>query len=293
MLKGQLIKKVIEKLQYWHLLDRLSDETYLKIMYWKNLNKKLDLRNPKSFNEKLQWLKLYDRKPEYTTMVDKYAVKQYVAEKIGDQYIIPNLGVWDSFDEIDFNMLPNQFVLKCTHDSGGVVICKDKSTLDIEAAKSKIERSLKNNYSMRSREWPYKNVKPRIIAEAYMEDDQTEELRDYKLYCFAGKVKMLLIVTERGKGSTKGDYFDRDGKHLDLTWGFPHANVEPKIPECFDKMIQLAELLASDIKDVRVDFYYINGKIYFGEITFFDGSGFQKIEPYEWDLRLGSWISKI
>ena len=172
MRKQTFAERVVMKLRYHHLLDWMPDEQYLKLMYWAILHRKLDLKNPKTFNEKLQWLKLHDRKTEYTVMVDKYEAKRYVAERIGEQYIIPTLGIWEHFDEINFESLPNQFVLKCTHDSGGLVVCKDKSKLNKSTAREKIERSLKCNYYLSSREWPYKNVPPRIIAEKYMSDIQ-------------------------------------------------------------------------------------------------------------------------
>ena len=285
-----LIDKIIIKLKYHHLLDWMPDKQYLELMYWTLMHRKLDLQNPQSFNEKLQWLKLYDRNPDYTHMVDKYEAKKYVADRIGERYIIPTLGVWDSFDEIDFEALPNQFVLKCTHDSGGLVICKDKSKLDLRCAREKLEKSLKTDYYLNWREWPYKNVKPRIIAEKYMEDNKDKELRDYKIYCFNGKMKMLLVVQDRGIKATKGDYFDEYYHHLDLTWGFPHAEQVPDIPDSIHIMRELAEILSKGLPEVRVDFYYANGKVYFGEMTFFDGSGFEKIEPYDWDLKLGSWV---
>ena len=179
------------------LLRWMSDSMCLRCMYWARMKKKLNLKNPQTFNEKLQWLKIHDRKPIYSTMVDKYEAKQYVADLIGEEYVIPTLGVWDSFDEIDFATLPNQFVLKCTHDSGGLVVCEDKSKLDLQAAKEKLERSLKREYYWGGREWPYKNVKPRIIAEKYMQDSETNELRDYKFFCFSGEAKCLKIDFNR------------------------------------------------------------------------------------------------
>lgn len=290
MTRQEFIEKVVRKFRCYHLLDWMPDKQYLQLMYWALMHRKLDLQNPKSFNEKLQWLKLYDRKPEYTRMVDKYEAKRYVADRIGEQYIIPTLGVWNRFDEIDFEELPNQFVLKCTHDSGGLVICKDKNKLDIEQTREKIETSLNENYYQIWREWPYKNVKPRIIAEKYMEDHEEKELKDYKIYCFNGKMKMLLVVQDRGIKATKGDYFDENYHHLDLRWGFPHADQIPNIPDNIHKMRELAEIISEGLPELRVDFYNVNGKVYFGEITFFDGSGFEKIEPYDWDLKLGSWV---
>ena len=275
-----------------NLLNWMPDKMYIKMLYKVRMGRKLNLNNPQTFNEKLQWLKLYDRKPEYTTMVDKAAVKDYVAEKIGSEYIIPTLGVWEHFDDIDFDQLPNQFVLKCNHDSGGLVICKDKASLDMDAAREKIESSLKRSFYYHSREWPYKNVKPRIIAEKYMVDESGTELKDYKFYCFAGKAEAVMINSDRNADEpTKADYFDRDYNWLDFTWGYSHAPVPPRKPEKFDEMIRIAELLSNGLPHARIDLYSCNGQIYFGEITFFDGSGFDAITPVEWDYKLGSMIT--
>ena len=267
-----------------------DDETYLKLMYWANTGKKLNLDNPRTFNEKIQWLKLHDYKPEYSTMVDKYEAKKWVASRIGEEYVIPTLGVWDSFDEIEFDKLPNQFVLKCTHDSGGLVICKDKSILDIKKAKKKIESSLKRNYFVVGREYPYKNVKPRIIAEKYMEDTTTKELRDYKILTFGGIAKALFIVSNKQNGKNCADYFDINFVPLNLTWGCPNSTIKPSKPKCFDEMVKAAEILAKGTVELRVDFYEVNGKAYFGEMTFFDGSGFEIIDPDEWDNKFGEMI---
>lgn len=270
----------------------MSDEQYLKLIYRIRMGKKLNLDHPKTFNEKLQWLKLHDRKPEYTTMVDKFEVKKYVADRIGEQYVIPTLGVWERFDDIDFDKLPNQFVLKCTHDSGGLVICRDKDSLNIDQARKKIESSLKSNFYWVGREWPYKNVNPRIIAEAYMEDENDRELRDYKFFAFDGVVKALLIVTDRGDTSvdTKFDFFDMDFNHLDFTNGHPNAQTPPHKPETFEEMKGLAEKLSQGIPQVRVDFYEVNGKVYFGELTFAHWSGMKPFEPEIWDEKFGEFI---
>lgn len=277
------------------LLKWMPDAMYLKKKYKILLGKELNLDNPKTFNEKLQWLKIHDRKPEYTIMVDKYAVKRYVADRIGEEYIIPTLGVWEHFDDIDFDSLPNQFVLKCTHDSGGVVICRDKRTFDKTATKKKIEKCLKRNYYWSGREWPYKNVPPRIIAEKYMVDDyeteKDESLKDYKFYCFNGKMQFVMINSDRNSAkSTKADYFDRDFNWLDFTWGYEHAEMRPQKPDKFEKMISTVEKLAQGLPHIRVDLYECNGQIYFGELTFFDGSGFDKIEPIEWDYKIGEML---
>ena len=270
----------------------MSDETFLRMQFRNVFGRELDLDSPSTYSEKLQWLKLYDRNPRYTELVDKYEVKKIVGESIGNEYIIPTLGVWNRFDEIDFYKLPQKFVLKCTHDSGGLIICNDKEKLDIVAAKRKIEKCLKNDYYMQNREWPYKNVKPRIIAEQYMVDESGYELKDYKIFCFNGKAKAMFIATDRGDTNTetKFDFYDMEFNHLPLINGHPNSMVEIKKPKCLDHMIELAEKLSQGIPQVRVDFYEIDGKVYFGEITFFHWSGFKKFEPEEWDYKFGSWI---
>ena len=269
----------------------MKDERYLKIIFKIRTGQELNLNNPQTFNEKLQWLKLHDRRPEYSMMVDKYAVKKYVAEKIGEQYIIPTLGVWDRFDDIDFAKLPDQFVLKCTHDSGGLVICRDKSKFDIKTARKKINRCLKHNYFWGCREWPYKNVKPQIIAEKYMSDSSYSELTDYKLMCFNGTVKCIFTVTERfSKEGLKVTFFDCDWNRLSFSRHYPKSTLKIKPPINLKMMIKLAESLAKSIPFVRVDFYESGGKIYFGEMTFYPGSGFEEFSPEEWDKRLGDLI---
>lgn len=285
--------KIVWFLNGYRIGHIFSDKFVLKNLYRMRFGKKLNLKNPQTFNEKLQWLKLYDRKPEYTKMVDKYEAKKYVADKIGSEYIIPTFGVWDKFDDIDFDKLPNQFVLKCTHDCGGLVIVKDKSKFDIEEARKKINKCLKRNYYWNHREWPYKNIKPRIIAEQYMEDEKTGELRDYKFFCFNGVPKLLFIATERQTvgEETKFDFFDMDYNHLPFTNGHPNAKVLPKKPEAFEEMRSLTEKLSQCIPHVRVDFYYVNGRVYFGELTFFHWSGLVPFEPEEWDLKLGEMLN--
>ncbi len=270
-----------------------DDETYLKLKWRLRFGEPLNLDNPQTFNEKLQWLKLHDRKPEYTRMVDKYEAKKYVAEKIGEEYIIPTLGVWDSFDDIDFNSLPNQFVLKCTHDSGGLVICKDKSTLDMEATRKKLEKCLKRDYYIQSREWPYKNVKPRIIAEKYMEEKGGGELKDYKLHCFNGEPKMTLVCSDRfAEEGLCEDFFDNDWGHLPTRRPtHPNAPHDIACPKNFELMKELAKQLSKNIPFVRVDFYEIDGRVYFGELTFFPMSGMGVFVPNEWDLKLGEWMN--
>lgn len=278
-------------LSYKGFYNFMPDDKYLKRLFRIRMGYHLNLDEPVTFNEKLQWLKLYDRRPEYTVMVDKFEVKSYIAKILGEKYIIPTLGIWDRFDDIDFDKLPKQFVLKCTHDSGGLVICRDKGAFDKKEAKRKIEKSLKHNYFFAGREWPYKDVKPRIIAEQYMEDDKTHELRDYKFFVFAGVVKALFIATERSKQSeTKFDFFDAEFRHLPFTNGHPNADILPAKPETFEEMKCLAEKLAKGIPHIRVDFYEVNGRTYFGELTFSHWSGMMSFNPEKWDKEFGDWI---
>lgn len=420
------------------IYNRMPDERFLKKAFRAIMGQELNLDNPQTFNEKLQWLKLYNRKPEYTMMVDKYKVREYVAKTIGEEYLIPLLGVWDDPDEIDFEKLPNQFVLKCNHNSGlGMCICKDKSKLDIRQVRNELRKGLNQDYYLTGREWPYKNVPRKIICEKYMEDEagkelndyklmcfnskvkttfvcsnrfsedglnvtfydtdwksmpfekhypasvtnfsrhvsyeemvriaeklaqhipfvrvdfyeikgkpyfgeltfasggekfnpeeadvapetciklpsicgggylickeecflwmhsiqtvlpKTTELKDYKFYCFDGVMKFMMINSDRNSGkTTKADYFDRKFNCLNFKWGYEHAEECPAKPDKFNEMIEIAEKLAKDLPHVRVDLYECNRTVYFGELTFFDGSGFDKIEPIKWDYKIGEW----
>lgn len=270
---------------------QMSDKTYLQCKWWVNNGKKLDLENPVTFNEKLQWLKLYNRNPIYSTMVDKCEAKKYVANIIGDEHIIPTLGVYDSVEDIDFDSLPNQFVLKCTHDSGGIVICQDKTQFNRKEAIKKLRKGLKSNFYWTNREWPYKNVTPRIIAEKYMTDGDGE-LRDYKFFCFDGVPRVMFIASDRfnKEEETKFDFFDMEFNHLPFRNGHPNATKPIERPAGFDEMRMLASKLSKGIPQVRVDFYNINGQIYFGEMTFFHWSGFVKFDPEEWDYKMGEMI---
>lgn len=283
------IRKAIKKICYKGVLNFLPDKIYLKLLFKAHLNQNLNLNNPQTFNEKLQWLKLNDRKEIYTTMVDKFEVKEYVKNLISEEYIIPTLGVWDRFEDIDFNTLPNQFVLKCTHNSGGIVICKDKNELNVKEAKNKIEKSLRNKYFYSGREWPYKNVKPRIIAEEYLEDESGTELKDYKVLCFNGKAKLIELHSGRFCNHTQ-DFYDINWKKADISQG-PTSKKFFKKPYNLEKMIELSELIAKNMIHVRVDWYNIKDKLYFGEITLYDGSGFEKFDKYEYDKMIGDWIT--
>ena len=270
----------------------MEDTAFLKLKYKNIIGEKLNLNNPQTFNEKLQWLKLNDRKDIYTTMVDKYEVKKYVSDVIGEKYIIPTLGIYNSFDEIDFEKLPNKFVVKCTHDSGSTIICKDKKKFDIKKAKKKINKALKYNYYYAGREWPYKNVKPRIIIEEYIEDEELKDLRDYKFFCFNGKVNLFKVDFNRFL-EHRANYYDKNLKLLEFGEEVCPPDFEKKIeiPKDIMKMILLAEKLANGTKFVRIDFYYTNKKIYFGEMTFYPASGFGKFIPDSWDERLGVMIN--
>ena len=279
----------------WSILCRLQkylpDKQCLEIQYEMHMGKKLDLKNPVTFNEKLQWLKLYDRKPEYTIMVDKVKAKDYVAEKIGNQYIIPTLGVWDDPDDIDFDKLPNQFVLKCNHNSGiGNCICRDKSKLDIQKVKDGLRIGLKENFYRRFREWPYKNVPRKILAEKYMTDESGTELKDYKVFNFNGEPEIIEVDFDRFK-EHKRNIYGKNWERIEMEIQYPSdKNREIARPEALDEMLSLARKLAEGIPYVRTDFYIIGEKLYFGELTFYHDAGFGKFRPEEWDKRLGELI---
>lgn len=269
---------------------KLDDETFLKLRYRGRFLKKLDLNNPKTYNEKLQWLKLYDRKPEYTTMVDKYAMKDWVASRIGPGYTIANYGVWDNPEEIDFDSLPDRFVLKGTHDSGSFIICKDKSQFDRASAIARLSKSMLSDQYIYNREWPYKNVPHRVLAEEFIVDESGYELKDYKFFCFDGKPYMMFIASGRTKGATTFDYYDMGFNHLDITQSHPNAAHGYDKPEAFEQMKELAAKLSAGIPQLRVDFYYVNGKVLVGELTFFHYGGFVPFHPDKWDAILGDMI---
>ena len=275
-------------------LNNIKDERYLKLIYRAIMNRKLNLTNPKTFNEKIQWLKLYDRNPLYTTLVDKYEVKKYIANELGVEYIIPNIGVWNSFDEIDFDSLPDKFVLKCTHDSGTVVICKDKQSFNFEAAKQKLSQRMKYNYYYNFREWPYKDVSPRIIAENFLTDEESNNkgLTDYKFFCFNGEPKFLYVSTGLEDHKTAHISF------LSLDWEFTsfqrsdYAPLEtlPKKPSKLDEMLKISKTLAKDFPFVRVDLYQINNRVYFSELTFHPCGGMTPFKKAEDDKAIGDML---
>lgn len=278
-----------------HVGHFFSDETYIKGRFYLLMGKRLDLKNPKTFSEKLQWLKLYDRRPEYTTMVDKYAVKDYVAKIIGDEYVIPTLGVWNKPENIEWDKLPNQFVLKTTHGGGseGVVICKDKATFDRGLAIAKLNKDLKSDAYRIGLEWPYKNVPRRVLAEKYIEPQpDIKDLPDYKFFCFNGEPKYCQVISGRGTKMCI-DFFDHEWNHLPFhePKNYPFADIEPAKPKHFEQMRQFAATLSKRRSFVRIDFYNVKDKIFFGEITFFPTSGYGGFLPEEWDNILGEYIN--
>ena len=275
----RLIKEpqlIITRLMDLNFFWFIKDKSFLKIKYKLVMGTKLDLDNPKTFNEKLQWLKLYDRNSEYTKMVDKYEAKEYVANIIGKEHIIPTLGVWDKFDDIDFDALPNEFVLKPTHTSGNVFICKDKSKIDYKKLKKQVNKWLKRDYYKIHREWPYKNVKPRIIAEEYMENKDHTSIKDYKFYCFNGQADYVMICTGRETGHPKFYFYNKEWKFM-RNMSNDGMKLEGKLEEKpigIEKMFEIAEKLSQGIKFVRMDLYNVNEKIYFRRIYVFPSSGF-------------------
>lgn len=268
-----------------------DDERYLRLMYFMRFGKRLNLDNPRTFNEKLQWLKLHYDNPETARLVDKNAVKQWVMERIGPEHVIPTIGVYSKFDEIDLNKLPDTFVLKTTHDSGGVVLVRNKATMDQASARQKLERSLDRNYYYWAREPQYKRITPQIIAEPFMEDSATGQLKDYKFFCFNGEVKALFVASDRSSGHVKFDYFDHEYNWLNLRQAYPNSPSMPLKPLMLNQMRDIASALSAGLPHVRVDLYEVNGHIYFGEMTFFHFGGLQPFRPGKWDRIWGDWLT--
>ena len=295
--KAHTIKKRIRKIycKYFTIEDSqhslLPDSIYLKKQFKEKMGKELDLRHPKTYNEKLQWIKLHDRKPIYTVMVDKFAVKQYVADLIGEGYIIPTLALYKTAEEIDFDELPERFVLKCTHSSGiGSCICTDKSLLDYDKIKNGLKQGLEDNYYLDEREWPYKNVPRQIIAEEYIADSNGK-LIDYKFMCFHGEIDSIQVCFDRETGNVKFAFYDLNWNRLHYLRDEPELNEEIPKPDNFEEMVRIARILSKGIRHIRVDLYNLDGKIYFGELTFFDTGGYFKEITDETDLKWGSLIS--
>lgn len=278
----------------FHILKKLAflfkdDERYLRWYFFLNMHKFPNLDKPVTFNEKLTWLKLHDKHPEYSALVDKYEVKEYVAGKVGSEYVVPTLGVWDDAEDIDFGALPNQFVLKATGDSGGIYICRKKTPEACREALAVMKKAQKRHFFAENREYPYKDVRPRIIAEQYLEVEPGKAINDYKFFCFNGEVKMLFVATDRPV-DTRFDFFDPDFNHLPVRQGHPWADRKLEKPAGFEEMKEIAGKLSEGFPHVRVDLYDINGKVYFGELTFFHFSANVPFEPEEWDYKLGEML---
>ena len=273
-----------------HVFDIMPDKLFIQWRFKKRVGYRLNLTNPQTFNEKLSYLKLYDHRDIYTTLADKYAVYDVIERQIGAKYLIPLLGVWDSFDSIDFDALPNQFVLKATHDSGSYVICTDKQSFDIQKAKKKLEKALKRNYYMLSREWQYKNIPPRIIAQKYMADEKGKALKDYKVLCCNGKARVIHVNIDRFSDSRQ-DYYDTEWNKLDIVQDLPMSDIVLEKPALLPKMLELSEKLAQDYPVMRVDWYIGNNQLYFGELTLYEESGMYPFKNIEHDFLLGSWIT--
>ena len=282
----------------YHFGGFLSDKTYIKWRFRLSMGKFPNLDNPQSFSEKLQWLKLHDHNPQYRLLADKVKAKEWAANIIGEEHIIPNIGVWDSPDEIDFDGLPNQFALKCNHNSGtGMFICKDKSKVlpeKWEQVKAGLLKGLKEDYSRPGRDWCYIGIPKKILAEKYMVDESGTELKDYKFFCFDGVPKYMFVAKDRNKGigehETKFDFFDMEYNHLPITNGHPNSDPPYFKPKNFEEMKEMAAALSKGIPQVRVDLYNINGQIYFGEMTFYHWGGMKPFEPEEWDYKFGENI---
>lgn len=270
-----------------------SDKRYLDLIFRYRMGYRINWDNPTTFSEKLNWLKVNDHNPLYTKLVDKESVKAFVSERVGAEYVIPTLGVWENPEDIQFESLPERYVLKTTHGGGneGVIICKDKRNFDTGATLSKLNRSMKQDLYRDSREWPYKNVEKRIICEPYVEDKKTGELRDYKFFCFDGEVKALFVATDRQKREEPFfNFFDSDYNPLPIKQGHPVSDVYPEKPESFELMKEIASKLSKGFPHVRVDLYEVNGKVLFGELTFYHFGAVVPFEPIEWDYKFGEWI---
>lgn len=287
----KIIKKILYKI-FRNVPSCLFSDKFFVIIKWKLRNSNcpsLDLDHPRTFNEKLNWLKLYDRNPLYTIMADKLSVKDYIRKVTNDQLMTAKVyGVYNKSNDIDFDILPNQFVLKCTHDSGSMIICKDKSKLDLNLAKMKLAKGLKSDFYNFSREWPYKNIEKRIIAEEFLENDNSDCLIDYKFWCFNGVPKLMYVTNK--VGTIYENFYDMDFNTISINHGFPRHLPEFEKPNCFEEMKSYAQKLSTNIPFVRIDFWVIRNQVYFGEFTFYDWGGFQPFVDYKQDLKLGEWI---
>lgn len=285
-----ITKRAYLTLYHTGIFNFIPDERFLKFEYRMATGKKLRLDPPTTYNEKLQWIKLYDRNPMYPLLVDKYRVRDFVEERVGKEYLIPLLGRWDTVSQVDFEKLPNSFVLKCNHDSGGIFICPDKASADWEKGKQILERHLKQNHYYLSREWAYKDVWPCIVAEKYMRDAKDNDLRDYKFFCFNGIPKLIQVDFNRFTDH-KRNFYTLDWKFMDVSIKCPNdRNAQLEKPENLPEMIEVATKLSAGFAQVRVDLYSVDGKTYFGEMTLYHGGGYEKFTPEEFGVTMGSWI---
>lgn len=282
---------IIFKLDNTIFFRKIPDSLYLKCQYYLSRHEKLNLKNPLNFNQKIQWLKIYYKNPLYTKLADKYDAREYVENRVGNKYLIPLLGLYNKFEGINFNEFPKQFVLKCNHDGGSVIICKNKDTFNYEKAKNKIESCLKINYcdAFEYREWQYKNIKPKIMAEQYLVNSTGEEANDYKFFCFNGEPRVL-YVSLIGEGEPFMKYFDTEWNCLDFDTGYKTLEQEIKKPDNLDEMLLICRKLSENIPFVRVDLYLVDGKIYFGEFTFTPYGGYYPFNPPEWNKIFGDWL---
>lgn len=274
-----------------HVARVLPDRVYIQLRYFMKFRKFCNLREPSTYNEKLQWLKLNYRIPGEWVLVDKVEVKERVAALIGSGYIIPTLGVYETEEDIEFDKLPDPFVLKCTHDSGGVVLVRNKAAVDVAAVREKLRRALRRNYYFIGREPHYRHIQPRVIAEPFLKDDADGQLRDYKFFCFDGEVKALFIASDRASGNVKFDYFDADFSPLDIRQPYPNSATLPAKPERYQEMLDIARTLSQGHPHVRVDLYEVNGRVYFGELTFYHFGGMEPFIPSRWDTVFGEWLT--
>lgn len=298
-MNSQIVKKAIRcfktpntlcQIALGFLSPLLPDKLYLKLFHRLHLGYGLNLKHPKTYQEKLQWLKLYNRNPEYTIMADKVKAKEWAGSRIGWEHIIPTIGVWKTPNEINFDTLPDKFVIKCNHNSGlGMCICNDKSKLNIKKVKKALRRGVKQNYFLHAREWPYKDIPRRILAEQFMTDGHNSNLSDYKFFCFNGEPFMMYVSQDNAENPTT-DFFDMNYNRLPIRMKDPNSATPPSKPEEFEEMRRFARILSKGIPHVRVDFYVINHCVYFGEMTFFHNAGGTKIYPEEWNYKLGDLI---
>ena len=284
-----IIKNRELRLKLINLLRFIPDEPYLKMVFWIKTGKKLNLKNPRTFCDKLNWLKLHDFKPEFTRLADKIAVRDHIKELLGEDICLPLLGVWEHYDDIDFDTLPDKFVMKCNHDSGSLKIIRDKSSMDHAALREFFEGRLKLNPFVLGREYPYKDIKPRILVEKFMTGNTGRDIRDYKFLCFDGTPRYMFVISDRST-DCRSDFYDMDFNRLPIVDTYPMSDEPMEKPAFFDEMVELVTKLAQGLRTVRIDLYEIDGKIYFGEYTFYDGGGFWPKEPEEWEYRMGDLI---